>query len=118
MIFGIGVDIIKISRFEKSSTRFLKKIFSKCELDYLANKNLESFAGMFAAKEAVAKSLGTGFKNFAPCEIEIMHKKNKKIFVKLNNNALIISRKLKIKSIKISIAHEKKYAIAFAIAEN
>lgn len=121
MIISIGTDITEISRFENTSQKFIEKIFTPLEIDYLSKKaktNLESMAGLFAAKEAIAKCLGTGFKNFTAHDIEILHDKKNAPFVKLHNDALKISLQLKITDIKVTISHEKKYAIAFAIAQN
>ena len=68
--------------------------------------------------EAVAKCLGVGFEKFSPCNIEICHDKKNAPFVKLHDGALKISLQMKTSDIKISISHEKNYAIAFALAQN
>ena len=96
----------------------MTKIFTPSEIKYLSQKNLESIAGLFAAKEAVAKCLGFGFRNFSPRDIEICHDTKNAPLVKLHSDALKISSQLKITDIKLSISHEKDYAIAFAIAQN
>lgn len=118
MIFGIGIDLIEISRFRKIKQSFINKVFTRQEINYLQNKNLESWAGIFAAKEAVAKSLGTGFKFFFICDIEILHDKQNAPKVKIYNNALYIFQENNISKIHVSISHTKKTAIAFAIAES
>lgn len=69
MILGIGTDIIEIERIEKAinnTPMFLKKIFTKRELDELNKGTLrvESVAGNFAVKEAVSKAVGTGMRGF------------------------------------------------------
>ena len=88
MIIGTGVDIVKVERFHgQQSMRFLQRVFSANEQAYLATKGAESMAGLFAAKEAVAKALGTGFSGFFPCDIEIMHKKSGKPYVRLHGRA-------------------------------
>jgi len=133
MIVATGVDIVKISRFEgkADSPAFMKKIFTQQEQDYLKNRKTQSMAGLFAAKEAVAKALGTGFKNFYPCDIEIAHDNLGKPYVKLYGNAKKIFKKnathpLKKRkrkgcismaktSINISISHNETDAIAFAV---
>ena len=118
MVIGIGTDIVEVSRFENASPKFMAKIFTPSEINYLSKKNLESIAGLFAAKEAVAKCLGVGFGKISPREIEICHDKKNAPFVKLHDGALKFALQLKISDIKISISHEKKYAIAFALAQN
>ena len=57
----IGVDIVEISRMEKSikNERFLKKVFTEQEIEYC--KSVQSFAGIFAAKEAYFKALGNRY---------------------------------------------------------
>ena len=76
MIKGIGNDILEIDRIKSAiekNSRFLTKIYTKSELDYYQAKGekIETLAGMFCAKEAVSKSLGTGFVSFAFTDIEI-----------------------------------------------
>ena len=119
MITGIGIDIVEIKRFDGVSQNLIKKIFTQNEINYYnIKKKSQTLAGIFAAKEAVAKSLGHGFNFFSIRDIEILHNKKSAPFIKLYNDALKISLKLNIKDIKISISHEKKYAIAFAISQN
>lgn len=66
---SLGIDIIEIDRIEKIiqefGDTFLKKVFSEEEIKYCKAKAKPSqhFAARFAAKEAIAKALGTGFKN-------------------------------------------------------
>ena len=131
MIIGTGIDIIKIDRFRNPNARFLQRVFSVSEQAYLSTKGPESMAGLFAAKEAVAKALGTGFAGFFPCEIEILHNKNRKPYVKLHGKAKDILRHLLIKkatprtlrmrrrcfTVHISISHSSTDAIAFAVLE-
>ena len=117
-IIGIGTDIIEISRFEKKqSPGFMARVFSTYEAAYLAEKPPQSMAGLFAAKEAVAKALGTGFAGFSPWEIEIRHDAQGKPLIKLHKKALGIATAQGIKTIHISISHNQDSAIAFAIAE-
>ena len=77
MIFGIGCDIIEISRIEKSmkNPRFLSENFTYRENDYFKNKkyNPQSVAAAFAAKEAFSKALGTGISGFSLCDVEVLH---------------------------------------------
>lgn len=118
MIFGIGIDLIEIKRFSNVKPSFIKKVFTQQEINYLANKKLESMAGVFAAKEAIAKSLGTGFKFFFINEIEILYDKKNAPIVKFHGRAFEFSKQINITKINISISHTKKMAIAFAIAES
>ncbi|MCL2198609.1 MAG: holo-ACP synthase [Defluviitaleaceae bacterium] len=117
MIRGIGVDIVKIDRFEKyaddMASPFMLKIFTDREREYLAGKKAQSIAGIFAAKEAVAKALGTGFAGFLPRDIEILHKKNGKPYAVLHKHAKKSApRRCKI---HISISHTSTDAVAYAV---
>ncbi len=121
MIKGTGIDITEIERIKNNleNQSFLQKIYSKRELDYLKSRkfNPQTAAGMFAAKEAVAKCLGTGFSNFGPCHIEILKDEMGKPAVNLINNALKRAEEMDIKKIHISISHTKDFAVAQCVAE-
>lgn len=120
MIFGIGIDIIEIERIkqsvEKFGDRFLNKIFTEGELNYsLAKKNkFQHLAARFAAKEAIAKALATGWsKGFRWKDIEIYNEKNGLPNVKLRGVlAQFISKD---KSLKITMSHSDHYVTCFAI---
>ena len=122
MIIGIGTDIIEIDRIKQAVTKtpnFLEKLFTDKEKTYFKSKSNrgETIAGVFAAKEAVSKALGTGFRNFSPYDIEITPDKLGKPQVCLLNNALEVSISLGITNLQVSISHCKNYAIAYVIAE-
>lgn len=121
MIKGNGVDIIEVERIAKNikSESFVNKVFTLNEIEYLKsiNFNPQSAAGIFAAKEAVSKCLGTGFSGFGTLCIEISKNEKGKPLVNLLDAALEISKENNIENIQISISHIKDYAIAFAIAE-
>ncbi len=122
MIKGVGTDITEVERIKNNlrNDRFIKKIYSANEVDYLNKRkfNCQTAAGMFAAKEAVSKSLGTGFSNFGPCDIEILKDESDKPYVNLLNNALILANNLDITNIQVSISHIADLAIAFCVAES
>ena len=120
-IFGIGTDIIEIDRFQKKgeppSERFMARCYTEREIMYLKGKRLESIAGYFAAKEAVAKALGTGFSGFMPNAIEIIRNKAGKPEVVLHDGAARIAKEAKITHIDVSISHCETYATGMAIAQ-
>ncbi len=112
MIKGIGIDIIEIKRIdiliEKHGEKFLRRIFTENEINYAGKKkSAESFAGMFAAKEAYIKAVGGNGIEFK--EIEILHDKNNKPFYNI---------KLKNYSCNLSISHNKTIATAICIIES
>ena len=121
MIYGTGTDIVEISRIEKALKKesFVKKCFTENEIIYLKSKNFspETAAGIFAAKEAISKALGTGFRGFMPQDLEILHNEFFKPYVNLLPKAKKIADNLGVNNIHISISHCKDYALAFAVAE-
>lgn len=114
MIMGVGVDIVKIERFAKKplSQNLKNRLFTPHEQAYLKNRKANSMAGLFAAKEAIAKAIGTGFKGFWPNDIEIQHDENGKPHVKLHGNA---KKATPSGSFSVSISHNETDAVAFAI---
>lgn len=121
MIIGVGTDIIEIKRIQKASfqNNFLAKYFTEEENNFFIKKRKSpnSIAGNFAAKEAVAKSLGTGFRNFSPIDIEVLRDEKGAPYIKLYNNAKLLAEQKQISQIYISISHCIEYATAYAIAE-
>lgn len=122
MIKGIGTDIIEIDRIQKAMSQtksFMDKVYTEREKDYytMHHKNVETLAGFFAAKEAVSKALGTGFRSFGMQDIEILPNQLGKPEVYLYKNAKNLSEEIGINKMHISISHCKTYATAFAVAE-
>ena len=121
MIIGIGTDIIEINRIEKVIMRtssFLEKSFTYNEIEYFKLKGFKGnvIAGNFAAKEAISKALGTGFRGFGLKDIEVLRDKLGKPVVNLSCK---IYELLEIKefNIHVSISHSKENAIAYAVLE-
>ena len=124
-ILGIGVDIIQNKRIKDSikNHKFKNRIYSTNELklsSYSKNK-IGYFSKRFAAKEAFAKALGTGFRdNLNFKDIEIMNNKlGKPYYVKTKKITQIIKKEFKVKNFNcfLSISDEKDYSTAFAIIE-
>ncbi|MCL1999336.1 MAG: holo-ACP synthase [Turicibacter sp.] len=120
MIYGVGTDIVEIERFQRGGEplggRFLERCFSERERNVVQGRPLEVMAGLFAAKEAVAKALGTGFVGFRPSALEIVHDAAGKPEVVLHGGAAEIARKAGVVRVDVSISHCKSYATAFAVA--
>ncbi|MCL2170114.1 MAG: holo-ACP synthase [Defluviitaleaceae bacterium] len=112
-IIGLGTDIVEVARVKKaiSSEKFLTMCFTKAEVEYCSKKEIQSFAGMFAAKESVAKAIGSGFSGFLPRDVEICHTDEGVPFVKLSNEIKLATNS----SIMLSISHENAYATAVAM---
>ena len=124
MIFGIGTDIVEIKRIETMTSldKFASKILSHNEKEFydsLTNeKKIVYISKQFAAKEAIAKAIGTGIRNDTNFKnIEILRDKNgAPIFNALNKLEKIISD-LGITKTHVSLADEREYAIAIAVLE-
>lgn len=114
MIVGIGCDIIEISRIEKAMKNplFAKKCFTDAELDYISEKNIESAAGFFAAKEACSKAFGTGLCGISLKDIEVNHTSEGKPYIKTYNTAIASDC-----NIHLTLSHCREYAAAFVILE-
>ena len=123
---GIGVDIIDNARIKNSikNKKFLRRIYGSQEL--LKSKKIFNktnyFAKRFAAKEAFAKALGTGFRNDLHFkDIEIMNDKfGKPYYSKTKKITQIIRKKFKVKNFNcfLSISDEKEYSTAFTIIQS
>ena len=121
MIYGIGTDIVLISRI-KNTQAFAKKILSNKEFilwkDYLPGKQKTFLAKQFAGKEAIAKALGTGFQNgIFPKDIEILRNDQGKPYISAQGRLKNVFTDLEITSSHVSIADETDYVVAFAIIE-
>ena len=118
----MGTDIIEIERIKKAilqTNSFFDKIYTTREKDYYREhrKKVETLAGLFAAKEAVSKALGTGFRGFSAKDVEIVPNDLGRPEVYLYGEAKIRANSLGMCKIHVSISHCKTYATAFAIAE-
>ena len=124
MIFGIGTDIVEIKRIKTMTSldKFASKILSHNEKEFydsLTNqKQIVYISKQFAAKEAIAKAIGTGIRNDTNFKnIEILRDKNgAPIFNALNKLEKIISD-LGITKTHVSVADERDYAIAIPVLE-
>jgi len=125
-ILGIGVDIIENKRIKKSikNLKFKNRIYSIKELKQssLYKNKVGYFSKRFAAKEAFAKALGTGFKNdlnFKDIEV-INDNKGKPYYKKTKKITKLIQKNFKIKNFNcfLSISDEKDYSTAFTIIQS
>ena len=124
-IVGNGVDIVDNLRIKKSLKikGFIERIFTENEINLSNNhKNKQNFfAKRFAAKEALVKSIGTGFRddlNFR--DISIVNDKLGKPSFRINKIIKkIVKKQFKINSFNffLSISDEKKYSVAYVILQ-
>ena len=124
-ILGIGTDIVKNARFKFliKKKNIINRTFGKKEIKLsqkLSNKS-NFFSKRFAAKEAFAKSLGTGFRNNLNLkDIEILNDKmGKPFYIKSKKIDKLINKIFKTKkyNLFLSISDEKDYSVAFTIIQ-
>ena len=124
-ILGIGVDVIKNKRIQYliNKKSFIKRTFGKneVELSKKTSNKINYFAKRFAAKEAFAKSLGTGIRNNLNFkDIEILNDNLGKPYFRLNKKIkTAVLKNLNVKNFDtfLSISDEKNYSIAFTIIQ-
>ncbi len=122
-IVAHGIDLVDCPRIEemvkRHGERFMQRIFTTAEQAYAgANKNeIEKLAGRFAAKEAILKLVGTGWRGkIAWTDIEIINNSSGQPEVTLGGEVEKIAGRLGIKHISVSITHTANFAIASAVA--
>lgn len=119
MLLRSGIDTIEICRMEniKDSIRkrFIERVFTALEISQAADR-YDVFSGLFAAKEAVSKALGTGIGFVAWKDIEIVHLNTGQPLVKLHGNAKDVAEQLGLSTWSVSISHDRNKAIAVAVA--
>ena len=120
MILGIGNDIIEIERVEKAILKegFKNKVYTQKELENIEKRGnrTETYAGIFSAKEAISKAIGTGVREFSLADLEILNDDLGKPYVVVSEKLdKILKNKKEDYQIEISISHSRKYATAMAI---
>lgn len=124
MIFGVGTDIVQISRMEESlakyGVRFAERILTRTEmLRYSEHvKPAQFLAKRFAAKEAAAKAFGTGFRDgLSLHHIGVVNDENGRPSLEFSGAAAELMEKHNISRSHLSLSDEPHYAIAFVILE-
>ncbi|MCB0191972.1 MAG: holo-ACP synthase [Anaerolineae bacterium] len=116
---AIGVDIIETNRIAKTIDRFgdhfLQRIYTPEEIDY-CNGRVPSLAARWAAKEAVAKALGTGIGDVGWRDIEIINDDRQYPSVELHGPARELATRRGIGTFIISMSHTHEYAVAFVMS--
>lgn len=114
-----GVDLVEIERFQavlsRHGSRFLERVFTEAEIKD-AGDHLASLAARFAAKEAVAKALGTGIGPVSWREIEIRRGSARQPLLLLHGAAAQLAAELGLTDWSISLSHSQDTAVAVAVA--
>ena len=123
VIVGIGTDIIECPRIgkmvEQHGELFLRRVYTEREIRYCQAKKhaTEHFAGRWAAKEAILKSIGTGWsRGISWTDLEVRNDFGGKPRVLVCGVAKQMMLERGIGDILITISHTRTYATAFALA--
>ena len=113
----LGIDIIKVDRIRASiarfGSRFSERVLTPNERRYVRDRP-ETFAGRWAAKEAVSKVLGLGVRGIGWKDIEVERLPTGQPAVRLHGRAKARAEQLGMARIALSITHESDYAVAIA----
>lgn len=119
MVQSIGVDLIETARIalalERHGTRFLNRVYTPAEQAY-CNGRIPCLAARWAAKEAVAKTLGCGIGDVAFVDIEVGRDARGKPHLILHPRARRVATTLGLDQFHLSLSHTHEYAIAFVVA--
>lgn len=132
MIYGIGIDLVEVSRFKKwiKDENLILRYFNEKEMSEtekneksdLSERQLSAmsqhYAVRFAAKEAFSKALGTGLSGFDLRDVYVLKEESGKPYIALGQSAQkVFDEKCPGARIFLSLSHEKEYAIANVIIE-
>ena len=128
MVLGVGVDMIEVQRIQKAledsriGKRFRERVFTANEIQYCEKKRrgrYESYAGRFAAKEAVMKVLGRGWGSKVNwLDIEVARARSGKPEIVLHDKTAGLAEELGIRRWSLSITHTEQHGLAFVVAED
>lgn len=128
MIVSVGVDMVEVARIRRAledgriGVRFRDRVYTKREIQYCEKKRrakYESYAGRFAAKEAVMKALGRGWgPKVSWRNIEVIRAPGGRPEVTLHHETLAFAQKLGIDCWSLSITHTQEHALAYVIAQD
>lgn len=123
-VIGVGVDAIEIHRVRAALTRtptLLARLFTEREratcITRCGDLRYGGLAARFAAKEAVAKALGTGIKGFGFRDIEVLNDPSGRPVVELRGGAAEAAARANVTSVHVSLSHSTDLAVANAVAE-
>ncbi|HEY3334859.1 MAG TPA: holo-ACP synthase [Candidatus Limnocylindrales bacterium] len=113
----LGIDIIKVGRIrasiERFGSRFSNRVLTEAERRYVRDRP-ETFAGRWAAKEAVSKVLGLGVRGIGWKDIEVERLPTGQPAIRLHGRAAARAHQLGMGRIAVSITHESDFAVAIA----
>lgn len=123
-IVGTGIDIVECLRIaqmiERHGELFITRVYTDIEIEYCTTRKAatQHYAGRWAAKEAVLKALGTGWRRgIGWRDIEIRNDHSGAPTVKLRGGARDVMERAGIKTMHVSISHCRSFAVAYVVAE-
>jgi holo-[acyl-carrier protein] synthase len=123
-ILGTGIDIVECLRIaqmiERHGELFITRVFTDHEIEYCSARKAatQHYAGRWAAKEAVLKALGTGWRRgISWRDIEIRNDKSGAPTVKLRGGARDVMQQARIGRMHVTISHCRSFAVAYVVAE-
>ncbi len=124
VVKGIGIDLIEVERIRRAVTRrpagFRRRVFTPAEWDYCHRAGKIDYAALaarFAAKEAVFKALGCGWRQIPWQEVEIRKGSRGEPLVQLGPRARALAREKGIEEFYISLSHTRGHAVAQVVAQ-
>jgi holo-[acyl-carrier protein] synthase len=128
MIISAGVDLVEVERIRQAledsriGRRFRDRVFTEKEIQYCERKQrgkYESYAGRFAAKEAVMKALGRGWGSQVRwLDIEVARARSGRPDIVLHDKTAELAEQLGIRRWALSITHTKEHGLAYVVAED
>jgi len=123
-VLGLGTDIVECLRIaqmiERHGELFITRVYTDAEIAYCSSRKAatQHYAGRWAAKEAVLKALGTGWRRgISWRDVEVRSDRRGRPLVAVHGGAREVLEKAGIRRIHVSISHCRCHAVAYAIAE-
>ncbi|MFO0788091.1 MAG: holo-ACP synthase [Pirellulales bacterium] len=123
-ILGVGIDITECLRIaqmiERHGELFITRVYTDVEIEYCTTRKAatQHYAGRWAAKEAVLKALGTGWRRgIGWRDIEIRNDRSGAPTVQLRGGARDAMERAGIRQMHVTISHCRNYAVAYVVAE-
>lgn len=124
-VIGVGVDVLEIARMRSALARtpsLAQRLFTDAERATCTSRRgdvrVSGLAARFAAKEAVAKALGTGLRGFSFRDIEVCSDPLGKPEVVLHNGAADLADRLGVARVHVSLSTSAELALAHVVAED
>lgn len=125
MIVGIGVDIVEIEKLRlammRRGERLRNRAFTPAEVQYCEQRaqQYQHYAARFAAKEAVFKAIGSGWRNGVTWhDVEVINELSGKPILRLCGKTLEFANALGAKNYWLSLTHTDHYAVAQVVLDS